>query len=84
MTAKHTRALLIVRHGKIVFEWYADGVTAATRQGSASLAKAMVGGTSLLLAMADGRISPEDKAAKYIPSWRSDPAKSAITINGRR
>jgi len=44
------------------------------------MAKALVGGMSLALAMANGLISPDDPAAKYIPAWRADPLKSKITI----
>jgi len=52
--AKHgTKALLIIRHDKIVYEWYAKDVTADTKQGTASMAKAVVGGMSLAVAMQD-------------------------------
>jgi len=80
LAARNTRALIIVRHGKIAYEWYAPGVSAATRHGSASLAKAVVGGMSLLLTMADGRISADDRAASFIPAWREDQKKNIITI----
>ena len=75
-----TKALLIARHGNIVLEWYDHGVTADTRQGTASLAKALVGGMSLLVALDSGRISIDDPASKYIPAWKTDPQKKLITI----
>lgn len=77
---RRTTALLIVRHGKIVCEWYAPGNGPGKPQGTASLAKALVGGMSLLAAMNDGRIRPDDLASKYIPFWRNDPVKRRITI----
>jgi CubicO group peptidase (beta-lactamase class C family) len=80
LAARNTKALLIVRHGKIAFEWYAEGVNDSVRHGTASLAKAAVGGLSLLIAANDGYISADDLASKYIPSWRNDPLKSGITI----
>ena len=80
LAALNTRALLIVRNGKIVHEWYAPGVDANRLYGTASLAKALVGGMSLLVALNDGRIQLDDPAAKYTPAWRSDPLKSKITI----
>ncbi len=80
MATKKTRALLVVRNDRIVCEWYAPGVNATTRQGTASLAKALVGGLSLAVAMQDGKISPADPAARFIPQWRSDPRKAKITI----
>jgi len=80
LAAKKTRAFLVVRNDRIVYEWYAPGVTAATKQGTASLAKALVGGMSLAVAITDGRISIDDPAAKFIPQWQSDPRKSKITV----
>lgn len=75
-----TRALLIIRHGKIVLEWYAPGNGPEKRQGTASLAKALIGGMSLLVAINDGHIRPDDLASKYIPGWKDDPMKARITI----
>ncbi len=76
----HTRALLVVSGGKIVYEWYASGENANKKQGTASLAKAIVGGNSLMLALQDRRLQADDPAARYIPYWRDVPGKSAITI----
>jgi len=78
--ARQTRALIVARNGKIVLEWYAPGAGPDTRFGTASLAKALVGGIPLLVALGDGRIRPDDAAATYIPRWRDDPRKSRITI----
>jgi CubicO group peptidase (beta-lactamase class C family) len=79
--AEHnTRALLVARHGRIVFEWYAPDSAPEKKQGTASLAKALVGGLPLLVALGDGRIHLDDPAAKYIPEWRDDPQKRLITI----
>jgi CubicO group peptidase (beta-lactamase class C family) len=75
-----TRALLVIRHDRVVCEWYADGVTPEKPQGTASLAKSLVGGMSLALAITDGRLRPDDLASDYIPEWKSDPRKSKITI----
>src|ERR1019366_3562306 len=75
-----TRALLVARHGRIVFEWYAADSGPEKKQGTASLAKALVGGIPLLVALSDGRIQLDDPAAKYIPAWRDDPQKRLITI----
>jgi len=77
---RKTRALLVVRHDKIVYEWYAEGQEPEKRQSTASLAKAIVGGSSLMVALQDRRIKVDDLAAQYIPAWRSDPQKSRITI----
>jgi CubicO group peptidase (beta-lactamase class C family) len=75
-----TDALLVVRRGRIVQEWYAPGWNAARPHGTASLAKALVGGMSLLIALNDGRLALDDPAAKFIPAWQTHPRKSKITI----
>jgi len=80
LEAAHTTGLLVIRRGRIVMEWYTPEWDAEKPHGTASLAKALVGGMSLAVAMADGRISPDDLASKYIPAWASDPLKSKITI----
>ncbi|HWC95925.1 MAG TPA: serine hydrolase [Candidatus Sulfopaludibacter sp.] len=80
LAAHGTTGLLLIRRGRTVLEWYAPGWNAEKPHGTASLAKALVGGTSLALAMSDGLISPDDRAAKYIPAWAADPLKSKITI----
>ena len=80
LAAHRTTGLLVMRHGDIALEWYAPGWDADRPHGTASMAKALVGGAMLALAMSDGRISPDDLAANYIPDWRADPLKSKITI----
>lgn len=80
LASRNTKTLLIIRNDRIVYEWYAEGFGPGEKHYSASLAKAVVGGMSLALAMNDGRISPGDPASKYIPAWRDDPVKSKIAI----
>jgi CubicO group peptidase (beta-lactamase class C family) len=80
LAARRTRAFLVVRHDKIVYEWYAAGVKPDAKQGTASLAKAAIGGLSLAVAITDGRTRLDDTAVKYIPEWKSDVHKSRITI----
>jgi CubicO group peptidase (beta-lactamase class C family) len=75
-----TKNLLVIRNDKIVFEWYADGRTAKDKHSTASMAKAIVGGLSLAVAMNDGLISLDDPAWKYVPQWKNDPVKSQITV----
>jgi CubicO group peptidase (beta-lactamase class C family) len=77
---RNTRAFLVIRNDFIVFERYANGYNKNRRHYSASLAKSLVGGMSLLAALNDGLIKIDDPASKYIPSWRNDPLKSKITI----
>ncbi len=80
LAARKTTGLLVVRNDKIVCEWYAPGQSAKSKHGTASMAKAVVGGVSLAVAMSDGRITLDDPAAKFVPQWRDDPQKSRITV----
>lgn len=80
LARRKTRALLVICNDKIVYEWYREGVTADSKQGTASLAKAIVGGMSLAVALHDGLFNLNDPAAKYIPEWKDDARKSKITV----
>ena len=80
LAPRNTAALLIVRHDKIVLEWYGPGTTPKTKLGSASTAKALVTGMAQAAEITDGISRPNDLASKYIPQWRDDPVKSKITL----
>src|SRR5262249_44195461 len=80
LARRKTAAFLVLRGGRKVMEWYAPEFDVGKKHFTASLAKALVGGTSLIVAMNDGRIRPNDRAAKYIPSWANDALKLKITI----
>lgn len=80
LAARGTKAFLLIRNDAIVCEWYAPDSGADKKHGTASLAKALVGGLSLAVAMSDGRLALDDPAAKFIPQWRDDPRKSRITL----
>src|SRR5438067_11672793 len=51
LAASRTSGLLVIRRGEIAYEWYAAGWGPDKPHGTASLAKALVGGTSLLVAI---------------------------------
>jgi CubicO group peptidase (beta-lactamase class C family) len=80
LVANHTRSFLVIRHDRIIHEWYADGHAAEQRHSIASMAKGVVGGVALGVALTDGRIALDDHAATYIPRWRADPRKSRLTL----
>jgi CubicO group peptidase (beta-lactamase class C family) len=80
LMARGTTGFLVIRNEKIVFEVYAPGYNRTKPHGTASLAKALVGGTSLMLLLDDGKIKPDDLVSKYIPEWANDPLKSQIRI----
>lgn len=80
LAARKTKALLVIRNDRIVYEWYSGDHSATKRHYTASMAKALVGGVALAVAISDGRIALDDRAAQYVPQWRNDPRKSRITI----
>ena len=80
LAATNTKALLVICNERIVWEWYAEGHGPTKTHYTASMAKALVGGVALGVAITDGRIALDDPAAKYIPEWKSDPLKSRITV----
>lgn len=77
---RNTAALLVIRNDKIVLEWYGKGWDEFRRDSTASLAKTIVGGMALLVALSENRLALDDFACKFIPQWKDDPLKSKITI----
>lgn len=80
LALRGTKTFLVARRGRLVYERYADDWSADKPHYTASLAKALVGGLSLALAMDDGLIAPDDRACQYVPEWRDHPLKSKITV----
>ena len=80
LAKKGTKTFLVIRNDKIVYEWYSSDFGPEKKHYTASMAKALVGGVSLMLALNDGRLSADDPAYKYIPEWKGYPEKSKITI----
>ena len=77
---RRTTALLVIRNDRLIFERYATGHGRNRPHYTASLAKALVGGTGLMLAMDEGRISADDLASRYVARWRDDPIHQTITV----
>ena len=80
LSRRGTNGLLVVKDDRIIVEWYADEHGPDAQHYSASLAKAMVGGVSLMLAVDDGLIDPDDPAHRFVPEWEADPLRSKITV----
>ena len=71
---------VVIRNDRIVCEWYAEGYGPTKLHGTASLAKALVGGLSLGIALTDNRIALDDAVSRYVPRWKDDPRKAKITV----
>jgi len=80
LEAQGTKALLVVRNDRVVYEWYVADRVRDKGHYTASMAKALLGGVCLAVAMGDGRIGMDDPVSDRVPQWRGDPEKSGITI----
>lgn len=80
LASRKTSSLLVIRNDRVVCEWYEPGRDAKQRHYTASLAKALIGGVSLMVTLNDGHIKLDEYASRYIPAWLSDPFKSKIRI----
>lgn len=80
LSEMNTKALIVMRNHHIVKEWYAEDFGPEKPHYTASLAKTIVGGLALAVAVSEGYMAYNDLACKYIPSWQDDPLKSKITI----
>lgn len=75
----NSRALIVTRHGHIVFERYWHGTGFDTLEDSQSFARTV---TALLtgIAIGDRKIGwPDEPIGNFIPEWRNDP-RGTITV----
>lgn len=72
-------AMVVIKDGKVVFENYING---GNSKKTVELASGTKSFSSVIAAAAvqDGFLSLDEKAAKTLHEWRSDPQKSQITI----
>lgn len=75
----HSRAFVVLHEGKLVHEWYADGVAADTQLASWSVAKSVV---SLLVGQAIGRgdLSERDRLVDLLPELRTGGAYDEVAV----
>ena len=85
LTRTNTRAFVVLHRGRLVHEWYADGIGRDTKLASWSVAKSLV---SLLTdqAVAEGRLRLDTRLVDAIPELRvtspldGDPAYNRVTV----
>ncbi len=85
LTHTNTRAFVVLRRGRLVREWYADGIDRDTKLASWSVAKSLV---SLLTdqAVREGRLRLDTRVVDVIPSLRvtspldGDPSYNKVTV----
>ena len=63
LAKRKTRAFLVVRNDRIVYEWYAAGHGPDKKHGAASLSKPTVAGLALALLLSDGKLKLDTPVA---------------------
>ncbi len=78
--AHQGKSFLVMQHGKVIFERYANGGSAGERDKIYSGTK----GFWILAALAaeeTGILKLDERVADTFPEWRADPQKSQVTIH---
>lgn len=76
--ANESNCVVVVRHGRIVGEWYWNGTDAESTQEIFSATKS-VSSTLVGIAQADGDLAVDDPASDYIPEWQ-DTDSADVTV----
>ena len=71
-------AMLVMLHGRIVYEKYASGWSSTNLHPLASGTKSF-SGVLCMMAVQDGLLKLDEKLADTITEWKNDPRKSKIT-----
>ena len=77
--ARDTAALLVIRNGKLVHEWYASGSGAHEPEHIASMAKGVAGGLALAVLATEGKLELDVPVADTLDVWRTDAQRRPIT-----
>ncbi|MFC6080400.1 serine hydrolase domain-containing protein [Sphaerisporangium aureirubrum] len=68
-----SNCLVVLRHGKVVADWYWNGTTASSRQEVFSATKSYTS-TLVGIAEAEGLLDIDDKVSEYVPEWAGTAA----------
>lgn len=74
---RRTYAVVVMHHGRIVVEQYANGITAQTPMPGWSMAKSVLG-TLVGILVGDGRLTLDQQ--ELMPEWRAPDPRAAITL----
>lgn len=75
----HSKALVVLKDGRLVEEWYAPGTTSSTRMSSWSVAKSVI---SLLIGqeIERGTLSEDDRLVDLVPDLRAGNQYDDVTV----
>jgi CubicO group peptidase (beta-lactamase class C family) len=77
---RNTKALLLVRRGHVVLEWYAPDFGPNRRHYTAAMAKGTSAAPALIAALGSGLLSLDDRVADWVPSWGARPDRANIKL----
>jgi len=81
LKATYTNAFIVIRNGKITYEYYNTpaGITATTRLPSYSMAKTL---TSIIIGqlIQQGKIHESDTFVSYFPQWKTGTSFDKVTV----
>ncbi|GAB3145365.1 serine hydrolase domain-containing protein [Microbispora hainanensis] len=77
---KGTNCLIVIRHGRLVAEWYWNGTDVTTSQDVFSATKSYAGAL-VGIAEAEGRLSVDDKMSEYVPEWAGTRSEDVTIKN---
>lgn len=80
LAARNTKTLVVARHGRIVFEWYAPDFTVNKRHFTSAMAKGVAAMPTLVAAAQDDLLSLDDRVADWVPEWSEDPRHAQIRL----
>ncbi|WP_242613494.1 serine hydrolase domain-containing protein [Herbihabitans rhizosphaerae] len=78
LKADKSNCLAVIRHGRLVAEWYWNGTGPDSKQEVWSVTKS-VSSTLVGIAAAEQKLSIEDKASKYLAPWVGTPS-DGVTV----
>lgn len=76
--ANGSNCLLVIRHGRLVADWYWRGTDAASTQEVFSATKSVTS-TLVGIAQGDGDLDVADPASQHIPQWQGTPSQG-VTV----
>ena len=79
LAQKKTRALLVIRHGKLVHEFVAPNRNVNERYFIAALGKSVTAGMAASLLLSDDMLRLDDPLSKFIKAWDSDSVRRQIS-----
>lgn len=80
LAERNTKALLVARRGRVVFEWYAADFGPNQRHYTAAMAKGIAASPALIAAAGNGLLSLDDHAAGLVPGWGDDSQRANIRL----